>query len=99
MCDFVDAKWPPKFQKVASSIWEVVGKFKKQADEAQIDLLTAIQLRNDAQIEKEALLVEKVAWTREKEHLINEKERLERELAMRTRLARTTSSTVENRME
>jgi Sec-independent protein translocase protein TatA len=79
MCDFVDAKWPQKFQKVASSIWEVVGKFKKQADEAQSDLLTAIQLRNDAQIEKEALLVEKGAWTREKEHLINEKERLERD--------------------
>lgn len=100
-CDFVewiDYKWLPMFQKVAASIWEVIGKFKKQADEAQVDLLAAIQLRNDVYEEKEALLVEKVEWTREKESLIKEKESLEREMAMRTRLARTTCSTLENRI-
>ncbi|RLM92516.1 hypothetical protein C2845_PM08G10840 [Panicum miliaceum] len=45
MCDFVswvDDKWPPMFQQFASSIWEVVGKFKKQADDVQVDLLEAI---------------------------------------------------------
>ncbi|CAN6359694.1 unnamed protein product [Urochloa humidicola] len=79
MCDFVewkDDKWPPMFQKVASSIWEIVGKFKRQEKEAQLDLLAIVQNRNDVHEEKEALLEEKMAWTREKETLIKDKKML-----------------------
>ena len=45
MCDFiswVDDKWPPKLQQVASSILEVLEKFKKKDDDLQVDLLEAI---------------------------------------------------------
>jgi hypothetical protein len=87
MCDFVswvDDKWPPMF-------WEVVGKFKKQADDLQVDLLETIQIRNDVVEEKEALLGEK-------QELLLEKQRLEREISMRTRLAQSTCTTLQNRI-
>ncbi|PAN34344.1 hypothetical protein PAHAL_6G086600 [Panicum hallii] len=94
MCDFiswVDDQWPPMFQRVVASIGEVVGKFKKKLDDLQVDLLEAIQLRNDAVEENEAILSEK------QEQLL-ENQRLEREFTMRTRLAQTTCSTLQNRI-
>ena len=69
MSDFiswVDDQWPPKFQQVASGIVE---KFKKKADDKQVDLLVAIQLRNDAVEEKEAMLGEKQELLLEKQRL------------------------------
>jgi predicted transcriptional regulator len=79
------------FQRVVASIGEVVGKFKKKLDDLQVDLLEAIQLRNDAVEENEAILSEK------QEQLL-ENQRLEREFTMRTRLAQTTCSTLQNRI-
>ena len=66
---WVDDQWPPKFQQIASGIWEVVEKFKKKADDLQVDLLEAIQLRNDAVEEKEAMLGEKQELLLEKQRL------------------------------
>jgi hypothetical protein len=95
---WVDEQWPPVFQKAAASIWEVVRKLKKQAQDAQIDLYATIQNRNEICLEKEALLDEKVQLIREKETIWGLKVALERELAIRTRLARTTCETLQNRI-
>jgi hypothetical protein len=100
-CDFVhwvDEQWPPVFQMVAACIWEVVRKLKKQAQDAQIDLYATIQNRNEICLEKEALLDEKAQLIREKETIRGLKVALERELAIRTRLARTTCETLQNRI-
>ena len=56
---WIDDEWPAKFQEVACTLWDVVAKFKKRADDAQVEFLGAIQLRNEIFEEKEALLSEK----------------------------------------
>jgi hypothetical protein len=81
-------------QKAAASIWEVVGKYKRIAEEAQVDLYAVIQNRNEICLEKEALLEEKNDLIKEKESIRGAKVALERELALRTRLARTTCETL-----
>jgi hypothetical protein len=85
-------------QKAAASIWEVVGKYKKITEEAQVNLYAVIQNRNEICLEKEALLEEKNDLIREKESIRGAKVALERELALRTRLARTTCETLQNRI-
>jgi hypothetical protein len=100
MCDFVywiDEKWPPMLQKAVASIWEVVGKYKRITEEAQVDLYAVIRNKNEICLEKEALLEEKNDLIRE-ESIHGAKVALERELALRTRLARTTCETLHNRI-
>jgi hypothetical protein len=100
MCDFVywiDEKWTPMLQKAAPSIWEVVGKYKRIAEEAQVDLYAVIRNKNEICLEKEALLEEKNDLIRE-ESIRGAKVALERELALRTILARTTCETLQNRI-
>jgi hypothetical protein len=94
---WIDEKWPPMLQKDAASIWEVVGKYKRIAEEAQVDLYAVIRNRNEICLEKEALLEEKNDLIRE-ESIHGAKVALERELALRTRLARTTCETLQNRI-
>jgi len=67
-----------KFQEVACTLWDVVAQFKKRANDAQADLLGAIQLRNEMFKEKEALLNEKEYWARERAVLIREEEEFQR---------------------
>lgn len=101
MCRFVkwvDDEWPPKSQEVAATLWDVVAQFKKKADDAQTDLLGAIQLRNEVMEDKEALLEEKEDWAIEKAALVQEKARIRRELSMRTRFARASCSTLASRI-
>ena len=52
------------FRQVASSIWEVVEKFKKKANDLHVDQLEAIQSRNDVVEAKEATLGEKQRFDR-----------------------------------
>lgn len=101
MCRFVkwvDDEWPPKFQQVAASLWDVVAQFKKKADDCQADFLDAIQMRNEVFEEKEALLGEKEDWAREKATLLFGKERISNELSMRTRFAQASCSTLVSRI-
>ena len=75
MCRFVkwiDDEWPPKFQEVACTLWDVVAMYKKKADEAKADFMGAIALRNQEYEEKEALLREKDALLTKKEDWIKE---------------------------
>jgi len=77
MCRFVkwiNEEWPTKFQEVACTLWHVVAKFKKRADDAQADLLRAIQLRNEMYEEKEALITEKEDLAKERAVLVSQKE-------------------------
>ena len=100
MCRFVkwvDDEWPPKFQEVAATLWDVVAQFKKKADDAQTYLLGAIPLRNEVMEDKEALLEEE-DWAIEKAALVQEKARIRRELSMRTRFARASCSTLASRI-
>ena len=101
MCRFVkwmDEEWPAKFQEVACTLWDVVAKFKKTADDAQADLLGAIQLRNEIYEEKEALLSEKEVWAKERAFLVSQKEALQREATMRARFAHVSCSTLQDRI-
>lgn len=82
------------FRKIAACIWEVIHKYKKQAEETQVDLYAMIMNRNEICVEKDALLEEKADLIREKEAIRLTKDALERELALRTRLARITSETL-----
>jgi hypothetical protein len=64
----------------------------------QVNLYVVIQNRNEVCLEKEMLLEEKNDLIREKESIRGAKVALERELALRTRLARTTCETLQNRI-
>lgn len=102
MCRFVkrmDEEWPPRFQEVAATLWDVVGKFKKTADEAQAALLGAIQLRNEVVEVNKALLEEKEHLVREKSFLQKEKEGVERELVIRTKFAHVIANTLQFRVK
>ena len=72
----------------------MVGKFKKSADDAKVDLLGAIQLRNDMYEEKEALLSENKDLAKEKGVLTREKEALQREADIRAMFAHVSCSTL-----
>ena len=88
MCRFVkwiDDEWPAKFQEVACTLWDVVAKYKKKADDSQADFLGAIALRNDLFEEKEALL-------------IRDKEEYQRESIQRARFARASCTTLQQRI-
>ena len=100
MCRFVkwiDDEWPPKFQEVACTLWDVVAMYKKKADEAKADLLGVISLRNEMFEEKEALLSEKEDWTKERAVLIREEE-YQRESIQRARFARVSCTTLQQRI-
>jgi len=101
MCRFVkwiDDEWPPKFQEVACTLWDVVAMYKKKADEAEADFLGAIALRNEMFEEKEALLSEKEDWIKEQAVLIRDKEEYQRESIQRARFARASCTTLQQRI-
>ena len=101
MCRFVkwiDDEWPAKFQEVACTLWDVVAKYKKKADDAQADFLGAIALRNDLFEEKEALVREKEEWSKERALLIRDKEEYQRESIQRARFARASCTTLQQRI-
>jgi hypothetical protein len=85
-----------KFQEVACTLWDVVAQFKKRANDAQADLLGAIQLRNEMFKEKEALLNEKEYWARER--AFSFERRNSRESSMRARFAQIACSTLQARI-
>ena len=101
MCRFVkwiDEEWPAKLQEVACTLWDVVAKLKKRADDAQADLLGAIQLRNEMYEEKEALITEKEDWAKERVVLVSQKEVSQKEATLRVRFAHASCSTLQDRI-
>ena len=72
-------------KEVACTLWDVVAKFKKRADDAQAEFLGAIELRNEIFEEEQALLSEKEDWAREHAVLIREKEEVQREISMKVK--------------
>ena len=81
-----------------SCFWDVVAKFKKRGDDAQVDLLGAIQLKNEMYEEKEALITEKEDWAKERVVLVSQKDVFQKEVALRARFAHACCITLQDRI-